>query len=1068
MRPVLQVTLLGIFRLRYDSEAITPLTSARLQSLFAFIILHRESPISRQQLAAIIWPESSETQARTNLRNLIHQLRHAIPFIDDFIRFELNSLEWRNESPYSLDVEVFERRLAINPGHGLQRETLEQALGLYGGELLPGCYEDWIGPIRDRLNLAYLSTMEALADMTEAAREYPAALDYTRRLVGADPLNPTANRQLIRLHALLGDRPAALKAYQAYAGCLWLELKTEPDLEIQDLYRNLKEARGTAQIKPAPASTPLIGRQAEWRQLLSAWQNASGGHSQVVFISGEAGIGKTRLVEELGNWARQQGIQTAAAFCYPAEGSLPYAPVVSWLRAQALPKLEKPWLAEIGRLLPEIQQNVPGLPRAEPIHETWQRQRLFEALARAVLARQLTTPSVTLLLVLEDCHWADQDTLEWLHFLLRFAPQAPFLIAATLRSGEIAADHPLVSLQTALRSEGRYTELELKKLNESETIQLTGKIMHESTGQALSAESAGKIFYMAEGNPLFVIEMLRLGQPPASHPADREHDLVDSEKVQAVLSRRIGQLSPATRDLTALAAAIGRAFRLDVLRQASGENDEIIVEAIDELLLRHIIQEIAPDSYDFTHDLLRQAAFTRLSNAHHRLLHRRVAEAYQQLDSHSAHPRNAEIASHYEHAGLLRQAITHHRLAAESDAGVFANADALHHLQRAVELAEKIGIGETSGFSIEEFAYLVERLGDLLALDGQYQPAQACFERALAQSFPSSAIWRSKVYRKISDGLVPMYQHALSHAALGQAERTIQAAFEGGSRLEKQEWLQIRLNRIQLFYWDNHPDQMEALIRQITPMVDAAGRFDQQITLFGLKFQVKLRLERYRLSDETVEIARRRLILVEQLNHPFDLAFAQFQLGFGLLWHGDPPAAYEWLTKGYDGFTRMGVRIWQIRSLAYLAIASRKLNQLTPVREESQQLLELSRAIGEYTYHGIALANLGWLAWQENDFPRAERLCQEAIEVWRAHGSNVFHGLADWVLLAMAVSARDMTRSSGYVQALLDLDPNNQPLEKQAAILLSQAHAACQVNDGETAFAFFNQALEEARATHEL
>jgi two-component SAPR family response regulator len=110
----------------------------------------------------------------------------------------LNSLEWRNESPYSLDVEAFEHHLTINPGQGQQRETLEQALELYGGELLRGCYEDWIAPLRERLRLAYHSIMEALADMAEAAREYPAALGYTRRLVMADPLHPTANRQLIK------------------------------------------------------------------------------------------------------------------------------------------------------------------------------------------------------------------------------------------------------------------------------------------------------------------------------------------------------------------------------------------------------------------------------------------------------------------------------------------------------------------------------------------------------------------------------------------------------------------------------------------------------------------------------------------------------------------------------------------------------------------------------------------------------------------------------------------------------------------------------------------------------
>ncbi len=619
------------------------------------------------------------------------------------------------------------------------------------------------------------------------------------------------------------------------------------------------------------APIPLIGRKAEWYQLLSLWQNASAGQSQLVFISGDAGIGKTRLVEELENWALCQGILTSAAFCYPAEGNLPYAPVVSWLRAQAFPKLEKTWVAEIGRLLPEVQQNIPGLPRVEPLHEAWQRQRLFEALARALLAWQQP-----LLLVLEDIHWADQDTLEWLHYLLRFAPKAPILIVATMRSGEIAIDHPLAALQATLRSEGRCIELKLRPLSEDESVQLTGCAMLESSGQTLSAEKAGGFCREAEGNPLFLIEFVRLGRTLPGLHADREDPLVDSERIQSVLSRRISQLNSATREMTALAATIGRAFSLDVLRQASGESDEKIVEDIDELIHRHFIQEIAPDAYDFTHDLLRQAAFSQLSTAHRRLLHRKVAEAYQRLDQALLYPREAEIASHYERAGLLLQAIQHYRLAAESAAGIFANADAQSHLQRAIELAETIGVGETTGFSPAEFAMLLERMGDILALDGKYSQAQVCFEHALAQPFSPSGAWRSQIYRKISDALVLQYQHGLAYIALDQAELALQFSNMSSDIPERLEWLQIQLARTQLFYWDNHPDQMETIIQQIGPTIEVVGSLDQQNTLLSLQYQLKLRQERYRLSEETVAIGRHRLELTEKLSDPFELAVAQF------------------------------------------------------------------------------------------------------------------------------------------------------------------------------------------------
>ena len=420
MDPALHVYLLGHFQLQYEGQAVVTVNSARLQSLLAYLVLHRQAPLSRQQIAALFWPDTSEPQARTNLRNLLHQLRQALPCCDDFICSNAYTLEWLKEFPYTLDVESFERCLGTASGQAVQREMLEQAVKIYGGDLLPGCYDDWIGPERERLRLAFLSALEALVVMVEGGREYSTALNFARRLIQADPLHPGANRQLIRLHSLLGDRPAALKAYRDYARLLQTELDTEPDVETQDLYARLRQAGSVLSRPLAADANPLVGRKAEWRRIQSVWQAASAGVPQAIFITGEAGIGKTRLVEELAVWADRQGIATASAFCYPAEGSLPYAPVVSWLRGQPIHTLEKTWLAEIARLLPEVKTKNPGLPIPGPLHEAWQRQHLFEALARALLVKRQA-----LILILEDIHWCDQDTLEWLHYLLRFDPKAP-------------------------------------------------------------------------------------------------------------------------------------------------------------------------------------------------------------------------------------------------------------------------------------------------------------------------------------------------------------------------------------------------------------------------------------------------------------------------------------------------------------------------------------------------------------------------------------------------------------------------------------------------------------------
>ena len=1070
MRSFLQLNLLGGFELFYREKPVDLAYSTRLQTLITYIILHRSAPVVRQQLAFIFWPDTSESQARTNLRNLIHQLRQALPFLSNFITIDNNILEWHSDTAFRLDIDAFRQCLVVAPGQGPAKEGLEEAVRLYTGDLFPACYDEWILPAREELHQMFMGALDRLAFLQEEAREYPQALNTARRLVQADPLQPAANQRLMRLYTLVGDRPAALRAYHTYSRQLWQELGTKADAEIEELYQRIRAAakspdKATIKLsakdstKPEERETsPLVGRTEEWRKLLALWQNAGTGKIQVGFITGEAGIGKTRLIAELTQWAELQSIPIDTATCYPAEGSLPYGPVMSWIQARPIPALDKVWLAEISRLLPELRQKVHGLPRLEPLQEVWQRQRLFEALARAVLGR-----SRIQILVLEDVQWCDRDTLEWLHFLVRFTANVSLLVLVTMRQGEIAQDHPLRAFQTALRSEGYYSEIELHRLAMADSLQLIEQTSQQAYHHGIDPDTAASMYQHTEGNPLFLVEMVRLGQ------TSLENLLAASGRIQAVLSRRLDQLSHGTREMTALAATIGREFALAVLRQAGGESDEHLVKAIDELLHSYIVKEISPDTFDFTHDLLRQAAFSGLSMAHRRLLHRKVAEAYVHLDQFAQHPRHAEIASHFERAGLALQAVGRYRLAADDAADIFANSDAWDYLRRAVELAESAGIGDHQEISFEDFAMLLEKAGSILALDGKYQQALPYFERALAQPFAQSGIWRSKVYRKISDAWVPQYNLPdRSYLARDQAEQALGVVPPDGTVMEQQEWLQIQLDRIQLDYWRNFPDRMEALIQKIEGLVASIGQVGQQNTFLSLRYQARMRRERFRFSMETVQIVRQRLEQAEKLDDPFNLAVAQFQYGFALLWHGDLLSARDWMERSNESLARMGARLPQLRCLAYLTVISRKLHEPEKLRNEIPPLLELAGAINESNYIGIGLANKGWLAWQDGDAVQAEQFCKEATAVLMNVAAAVYHALADWVLLAIALDQEDFGKSEAAARALMDPNPAFQPIAEPMSSLLSRALAACEAGDRTTALDLFKSALEAARTAGEV
>ena len=223
------------------------------------------------------------------------------------------------------------------------------------------------------------------------------------------------------------------------------------------------------------AADRLVGRSAAWTHLRSAWEDTRRGHPRLVCITGEAGIGKSRLAEELLNWVRRQGFVHARARVYDSARTLAYAPVTEWLRADplqpAVRQLPVAWLGEVTRLLPELLVERPDLPRPEPLTERWQLQRFYEALARTVMAA-----AQPLLLLLDDIQWCDPETLEWLGYLLHFDRTARLLVVATLRPEEIDDGHPLASFLLNLRTEDLLTEIPLDRLTAAETVALAALV----------------------------------------------------------------------------------------------------------------------------------------------------------------------------------------------------------------------------------------------------------------------------------------------------------------------------------------------------------------------------------------------------------------------------------------------------------------------------------------------------------------------------------------------------------------------------------------------------------------
>lgn len=297
MVEVLRIRLLGEFSLVYADQPVTTVNTARLQALLAYLVLHRHAPQLRYHLAFQFWPDSSEPQARTNLRHLVYELRQALPHAVTFLDVDSDTLQWNADAPWTLDVAEFESAVA--------RGALQEAMDLYRGDLLPGCYDDWIVPERERLQQVYVRVLKQLIQQLEGAQDYDAAIEYIRRLLRHDPLREETYRHLMRLCALNGDRTGVVRAYDTCVAVLQRELGLEPDDETRAAFERCVKLPVAVQQSMEPVSpTPIPARSHNLPHLLTRFigreremgeiQQLLAAH-RLVTLTGPGGVGKTRL-----------------------------------------------------------------------------------------------------------------------------------------------------------------------------------------------------------------------------------------------------------------------------------------------------------------------------------------------------------------------------------------------------------------------------------------------------------------------------------------------------------------------------------------------------------------------------------------------------------------------------------------------------------------------------------------------------------------------------------------------------------------------------------------------------
>jgi DNA-binding SARP family transcriptional activator/tetratricopeptide (TPR) repeat protein len=758
------VQLLGPVRVLVDGAPLAVDTRKAI-ALLAYVAATGR-PASRDRLAALLWPDSDETDARAALRRTLSVLKAGLGGAGLQIDRAIVALR-----PVELDVDLwrFRDELARVRGHAHEPDTacpscleaLDDALTLDRGEFMSGfslrdsdAFDEWQLAETEAHRRELCGALERSARGRAAAGALDAALVAGRRWLELEPLHEPAHRLLMESLARTGEAAAAIRQYRDCVRILDAELGVAPLAETTALYEAIRAGQlvltprpaGVADASPPPQPDlpPLIGRDRELRALLAAHRSI-GPDGRLLVIEGEPGIGKTRLAAAFAVAVRATGATVLEARAYAGEATIPFASVVELLRAaldrpaavEGVRRVRPDLLDEVSRLVP-----LPGRP-ASPVHDRetadpFGRARLLDALTEVLTAAvEGPLPGV---IWIDDLDWADGSTVEVIAYLARRLRDRPVALVVTWRPEDLA-ESIRVAVSGAAERERLVEIVELGRLTRTDVAAL----VEARLGPAGDDAAIDALFADSEGLPLFLAEALAGPTTANGGPA--------AGGVHALLRARIASIGELARQLIATAAVIGRSFDLGTVRAASGRSEDEAVSGIEELLRRGLIREVDASSgadlrYDFTHGRLRDAAYEGLSMARRRLLHRRVAEALAgQSDAAGVDGiRWSLIASHEMLAGRSAAAAEAHERAAKHARAVFANREAADHLEAALALGHPAG------------ADLHEALGEVLILLGDYAGAIGHLESAAAAAGPDTI---GRIEHRLG----------LAHARRGDGER---------------------------------------------------------------------------------------------------------------------------------------------------------------------------------------------------------------------------------------------------------------------------------------------------------
>jgi len=901
--------------------------------------------------------------------------------------------------------------------------------------------------------VAYVAPEVALGKSVDARSDlYSLGAVLYEALTGKPPFQGDDPIKVIFGH--IHDIPVSLSKLnpnvpQALSDCVMKLLQKEPEKRFQSAEDLFKALRGITEeflretLVPAhkpgivvPVPRPLavreiqlIDRVEEMNLLRQAVDRAVRGEGGLVFLYGEAGIGKTRLARELGAYARLRGMKMLYGRCpalFRMDGVPPYVlwneVVKDYLQnctPEQLYKVIGYYPAEVCKLVPEVRQKLGTFPQSLPISPEHERDRLFEAVSQLIINISKEAP---LLVVLDDLQWTDQSSLLMLHYLARGVSKESLLLLGDYRDTDIDEAHALSPVLTELNRERLFQSIQLKRMSLNDISEMIRQILEQDE---VPREFCELVYEKTRGNPFFAEEVIRSLKEEEVIYRDgnkwkiREISRIEFPKtVKSVIKARISRLDEECQNVLTTASFVGNDFSFEALRGATGVEEDKLLELLEKMLETGLIKEKlirGEDVFSFADVVVRDVVHEEVSLLRHKKLHNSVGCALERVYAQNIDEHLGELAYHFLEAGDKEKVLDYFLRAGERAAKVYANGEVVSYLQSA------LGLLENREGELRKKACVLERLGDTKKLTGEYdtgvkywtdalllweqldeKETTAALHRKMANVFWSNLGNRERArehHQKAleileaeaeSVELARLYEDMAAMICMGATGNLTEAR----SWAEKAVELAKRLNA------------HEVIARSYTSLGEILGMSgERKKAAECMDKALRMALDNGYLDtalwiytdagflppeqhEKTLEYLEKGLELAKKVG---DLSFVSWigtNLAMGYIAMGNMDKAVHLLEESV-ALDRKGNYITHLpMSLDHLGFAYQILGEWNKSEQYYQEALSISKKVDDYQAISGVFGFLGWFNFDKGEYVKAREFFEEMHEVIEKHGAT--------------------------------------------------------------------------------